>query len=47
MPLRFQFIDLHFGVEDDWSDAGIERSLALEEIEECRRTSVGPSFVVS
>ncbi|ELU00304.1 hypothetical protein CAPTEDRAFT_145931, partial [Capitella teleta] len=44
--MDFQLVDMRWGTaEEEWPDLGNDRALSLREIEQCQRSSIGPSFV--
>ena len=43
----FQVVDMRWGVTNDATNEHITTKLCLQEISNCQRVSVGPSFVVS
>ena len=42
-----QAVDMRWGVRDDAADDHTTTSLCMEEIDNCRRLSVGTNFLVS
>ena len=42
-----QAIDLRWGIRDESQDDHTTIDLCLQEIENCQKSSIGPSFVVS
>lgn len=43
-----QVVDLRWGVPaEQWVDGGTDHALCFQEVETCKKISVGPSFVVS
>ena len=45
--LEFEVVDMRWGVNDDMSADHLTTQLCLKEINNCRRLSQGPQFVVS
>ena len=42
--LEFQVVDMRWGVRDEATDDHLTTNISLEELENCKNVSVGPSF---
>ena len=42
--IEFQMVDMRWGIRDESTDDHMTTSICLEELEHCKRVSVGPSF---
>ena len=45
--LEFEVVDMRWGVRDDATSDHLTSELCMREIENCKRLSMGPCFVVS
>uniref|UniRef100_A0A8C9DML2 Uncharacterized protein n=1 Tax=Prolemur simus TaxID=1328070 RepID=A0A8C9DML2_PROSS len=45
--LMFEVVDLRWGMQNTEATNYLTAELCLEEVDRCRKTSIGPAFVVS
>uniref|UniRef100_A0A8D1TLQ4 NACHT and WD repeat domain containing 1 n=1 Tax=Sus scrofa TaxID=9823 RepID=A0A8D1TLQ4_PIG len=45
--LMFEVVDLRWGIQNTEATDHMTTELCLEELDRCRKTSIGPAFVVS